>query len=62
MANVEKTTTGFKVTQSPKVESLEEKIVRLEKQVQQDNIITFEVLATIFEELLELKMQLGGEI
>lgn len=33
-------------------ETLEEKIERLEQQIQQDNLITFEVLATIYEEIL----------
>ncbi|WEG18479.1 hypothetical protein PQ478_08350 [Alkalihalophilus pseudofirmus] len=33
-------------------ETLEEKIERLERQIQQDNITNFEVLATIYEELL----------
>lgn len=33
-------------------ETLEEKIDRLEKQVQEDNLMQFEVLATIYEELL----------
>lgn len=39
------------VTPLPK-ETLEETIARLEHQIQQDNIVTFEVLATIYEELL----------
>jgi hypothetical protein len=34
------------------IETLEQKIERLEQQIQQDNLITFEVLATIYEELL----------
>jgi hypothetical protein len=33
-------------------ESVEEKIERLEQQIQQDNLIQFEVLATIYEELV----------
>lgn len=33
-------------------ETIEQKIDRLERQIQQDNIIQFEVLATIYEELL----------
>jgi hypothetical protein len=35
--------------------TLEEKITRLEQQIQQDNLVTFEVLATIYEELLASK-------
>lgn len=33
-------------------ETIEQKIERLEKQVSQDNLVLFEVLATIYEELL----------
>lgn len=42
-----------KVTQpSEPAETLEQKVVRLEQQIQQDNLIQFEVLATIYEEIL----------
>jgi hypothetical protein len=37
------------------VETTEQKIERLEQQVQQDNLILFDVLATIYEELLASK-------
>jgi hypothetical protein len=42
------------VVEPPK-ETLEEKITRLEQHVMQDNLVTFEVLATIYEELLASK-------
>jgi hypothetical protein len=42
------------VVEPPK-ETLVEKITRLEQQVMQDNLVTFEVLATIYEELLASK-------
>ncbi|UII56719.1 hypothetical protein LS684_04435 [Cytobacillus spongiae] len=38
--------------QEEPIETLEQKIERLEQQIQQDNLIQFEVLATIYEELL----------
>lgn len=47
-------------TPAPKVETSEEKLDRLEKQIQEDNLLTYDVLATIYEELLTLKAQLGG--
>jgi hypothetical protein len=36
-------------------ETLEEKIARLEQQIQENTLIQFDVLATIYEELLKLK-------
>jgi hypothetical protein len=36
-------------------ETAEQKIARLEQQIQADNLVTFEVLATIYEELLAQK-------
>ena len=47
-----KTEKGFSVKALPKEESLEQKIERLERQIQQDSITNFEVLATIYEELI----------
>jgi hypothetical protein len=44
----------------PPQETLEEKIARLEQQIQNDTLVQFDVLATIYEELLTLKSQLGG--
>ena len=50
-------TDGSFVTPEPEIiiqpETLEQKIERLELQIQQDNLITFEVLATIYEELMK---------
>jgi len=40
---------------SSTVETTEQKIERLEQQVQSDNLIMMEVLATIYEELLASK-------
>lgn len=36
----------------PPVETMEEKIARLEQQVQSDNLVIMETLATIFEEII----------
>ena len=50
-----KTEKGFFIKKAPKIETAEEKIARLEQQIQQDNLIQFEVLATIYEELMASK-------
>lgn len=42
-------------TPTEPVETAEEKLERLEQQVTQDNLIQFEVLATIYEEIQLLK-------
>ncbi|MFJ7850801.1 hypothetical protein ACIQZM_18030 [Peribacillus sp. NPDC097206] len=41
-------------------ESLEQKVDRLEKQVTEDNLVQFEVLATIYEELLSKEVCKDG--
>lgn len=46
---------GTFITPAPnpvETETLEDKITRLEQQVQMDNLVVFEVLATIYEELV----------
>lgn len=43
------------------IETMEQKIVRLEKQVQSDNLILMDALAMTYEEIMILRMEMNGE-
>lgn len=48
--------------QIPSQETIEEKLERLEQQLQETTLIQYDALATIFEEIIALREELNGGV